>query len=160
MSVEFRPLHPDDHQAVCDLIPDAEELFLVYPKGKFPLTADQLENMLDRRQEPTVMLIDSKVVGFAAFYQLRKARSVFIGNVVVDLRQRGRGLGKKLVSYMRGLAFGKYGLPEVRISVYNSNTSALLLYANMGFKPYAIQSKRDPEGNRVALISLNLWRKE
>ena len=158
MSVEFRSIRPDDYQAVCDLIRDEEELFMVYSKGTFPFSVNQFGNMLNRRLEPTVLQVEGKVAGFAAFYRLRKARSAFIGNVVVDLSQRGRGFGKNLVSYMSGLAFDKYGLPEVRISVYNSNTTALLLYASMGFKPYAIQAKRDLKGDRVALITLNLWR--
>lgn len=158
MSVEFRQVRPDDYQAVCDLIHDKEELFMVYPKGTFPFTVNQFETMLNRRLEPTVLMIEGKVTGFAAFYRLRKARSVFIGNVVIDLGQRGKGLGKKLVSYMSDLAFGKYGLPEVRIGVYSPNTPALLLYSSMGFEPYAIQAKKDLKGNRAALISLNLWR--
>jgi len=160
MPVELRPLLPDDHQAVCDLILDEEELFLVYPKGEFPLTVDQFEAMLARRVEPTVLLTDGQVVGFAAFYQLRKSRSVYIGNVVVDRSRRGSGLGRNLVSYMSEMAFVKYQLPEVRISVYNRNTRALILYASMGFQPYAIKSRRDPRGNRVALISLSLRRKK
>jgi len=156
MPVEIRPLLPDDHQAVCDLILDEQELFLVYPKGEFPLTVDQFEAMLARRVEPTVLLTKGKVAGFAAFYRLRKARSVFIGNVIVDPSQRGSGLGRNLVSHMCELAFGKYQLPEVRISVYNRNTRALILYTSMGFNPYAIQARRDPRGNWVALISLSL----
>lgn len=158
MSVKFRSLLPIDHQAVCDLILDKEELFQVYPKGLFPFTIDQFVAMLARRVEPTVLTIDGDVAGFAAFYQLRKARSVFIGNVVVDRSRRGVGLGRKLVSYMSEMAFAKNGLPEVRISVYNRNTRALTLYTSLGFKPYAIQSKIDPSGDRVALVSLSLRR--
>lgn len=160
MPMEIRPLEPTDCQAVCDLIPNEEELFLVYPKGKFPLTVDQLKIMLERRVDPRVLLINGNVSGFAAFYRLRKRRYVFIGNVVVDSQQRASGLGRFLMSHMIELAFGKYDLPEVRISVYSRNTPALLLYASMGFSPYAIEAKRDNKGNRVALINLSLRRKQ
>lgn len=158
MSVKFRPLLPDDYQVICNLVLNKEELFMVYPKGQFPFTVDQFEAMLARRVEPTVLTIDGEVAGFAAFYQLRKARFVFIGNVIVDRNRRGSGLGRKLVSYMSEMAFGKYNLPEVRISVHNRNTRALILYTSLGFNPYAIQSKTDPRGHRVALISLSLRR--
>ena len=158
MLVEFRPPLPDDYQFICNLVHDKKELFMVYPKGQFPFTVSQFEAMLDRRVEPTVLMIDGEVVGFAAFYQLRKARFVFIGNVIVDRSRRGSGLGRKLVSYMSEMAFAKYNLPEVRISVYNRNTRALILYTSLGFTPYAIQSKTDLSGHRVALLSLSLRR--
>ena len=160
MSVEIRPLETEDHQAVCDLIADETELFMVYPKGKFPLTTSQFENMLERRVDPTVLLVDEQVAGFAAFYGLRKKRYAYIGNVVIARDSRGIGLGRKLVSYMILLAYKKYKLPEVRISVYGQNTAALLLYSSIGFIPYAIQAKKDFRGKAVALISLSLRREK
>ena len=47
---------------------------------------------MHEEREPTVLLVDGEVTGFGAFYQYRKAKSVFIGNVVIDRSQRGRGL--------------------------------------------------------------------
>ena len=158
MSSEFRPLLAEDLRAVCNLIRDQEELFLLYPKGSFPLTVEQLGHMLDRRVEPTVLSISGRIAGFAAFYRLRRTKSIFIGNVVVAPGLRGQGLGKKLVKHMCELAFTKYDLPQVKISVFSQNTKALLLYASLGFKPYAIRAKRDLAGNPVALISLKLMR--
>ncbi|MDJ0849390.1 MAG: GNAT family N-acetyltransferase [Myxococcota bacterium] len=158
MAVTIRPAVPDDYPAICSLFPDEEELFFAYPKGRFPLTVDQVEELLARRMEPTVLLTDGEVAGFGNFYRYRKGKSVFIGNVVIDRPRRGRGLGKRIVVHLATLAFQKYDLPRVRISVYSGNASALLLYGSLGFKPYAVEARKDFRGERTALLHLSLKR--
>jgi ribosomal protein S18 acetylase RimI-like enzyme len=158
MAVTIRPAVPDDFQGICDLIPSEEELFLVYPKGRFPLTVGQVEQLLERRIEPTVLVAEGKVAGFGNLYRYRRGKSAFVGNVVVDRSQRSRGLGKRIVVHLIDLAFRKYDVPRVRISVYNKNTPALLLYQSLGFKPYAIEEAKDFLGNRVALLHLSMKR--
>ena len=157
-AVTIRQAVSDDYQDVCDLIPNEEELFLVYPKGSYPLTVEQMEALLRHRLEPTVLLVEGQVAGFADLYGYRKERSVFIGNVVIDRARRGSGLGRKIVLHLIDLAFQKYDLPRVRISVYNHNAAALLLYGSMGFEPYAMREERDFRGDRVALLHLSLKR--
>lgn len=158
MAVTIRGAVPDDYPAICRLIPDEEELFWVYPKGSYPLTVDQLEKLIARRMEPTVLLAEGEVAGFGNFYRYREGKSVFIGNVVVDRARRGRGLGKEIVRHLAALAFQKYGLPRVRISVYSRNEPALLLYGSLGFKPYAMEAQKDFRGEPVALLHLGLRR--
>ena len=74
--------------------------------------------------------------------------------MVVDSEIRGKGLGRKLLAYMVGLARNKYLLPEVRISVFSDNIKATLLYSSCGFRPYQIEERRDFSGRRVALIHM------
>lgn len=154
----IRQAAPDDYQSICDLIPDEEELFLTYPKGAYPLTVEQLEKLLRRRMEPTVLLAGGRVAGFACLYGYRRQKSVFIGNLVIDRAERDRGFGKALVLHLIDLAFGKYDLPKVRISVFNRNTSAMLLYSSLGFKPYGVKDEIDYRGDRVARLDLTLRR--
>ena len=158
MAVTFRQAASEDFQAICDLILDEEELFLVYPEGRYPLTVEQIQKLFRRRIEPTVLLTDGKLAGFACFYGYKKERSVFIGNVVIDQSQRGKGLGEEIVNHMIDLAFWKYELPRVRISVYNRNTTALLLYGSLGFKPYGMNVEQDYIGERVVNLHLRLKR--
>lgn len=108
--------------------------------------------------EPTVLLAEGEVAGFASFYRHRKGRYVFIGNVVIDRSHRGRGLGRRIVVHLATLAFQEYDLPMVRISVHSRNASALLLYGSLGFKPYALEARKDFRGERVALLHLSLTR--
>jgi len=68
-------------------------------------------------------------------------------------------MGKAIVFHMLEKAFGRYDLPEVRISVFSENTPALLLYSGFGFVPYGIEERSDkppPKGKRVALIHMRL----
>lgn len=160
MDVDFRAIVEDDFQSICDLLPSAEELFLVYAQGKFPLTIPQVKKLVDNRMEPTVMLHRGRVVGFANFYNHREAKSAFIGNIVIDRSLRGQGLGRQLVCHMIDRAFREHDLPSVKLHVYNRNLPALLLYASLGFRPYAMQVKQDYKGDPVLLFILRLDRAE
>lgn len=157
--MEIREAVPEDYDAIVRLVPSREELFFVYPKGRHPFTVDQLRVLADTRQELTVVVRDGQVVGFADLYDLQPDRWAFIGNVVIARAHRGEGLGGRLVRYMVQAAFEKYLVREARISVFNDNTSALLLYSGLGFEPYSLEERRDPLGRRIALIHMRLNRR-
>lgn len=157
-SVEFRPVREEDYPAICELMPNEEELFLIYAQGNYPLTVDQVDKLVKKRMDPTVLIHDGAVRGFGNFYWYKPGKSVFIGNVVVDKSLRGIGLGKKLVNHMIGKAFHQYDLPRVNIHVYNRNLQALLLYQALGFRPYAMRPKKDHNGDPVIMLSLRLKR--
>lgn len=140
------------------MLSSEEELFLVYAQGKYPLTVEQVHALVEKRTEPTVMLLHEKVVGFANFYGHKEGRSVVIGNVVVDPWLRGKGLGKLLVGHMIELAFREYDLPQVKLHVYNRNVGGLLFYRGLGFKPYDMKAKKDYKGDPVVMFSLVLKR--
>lgn len=81
-----------------------------------------------------------------------------IGNVIVSAAARGRGVGHYLIKQMISLAFSKYQAAEVTVSCFNQNVAGLLLYPALGFQPYAIEERKDTQGNRVALIHMRLPR--
>lgn len=156
--MEIRKATEQDYEAIVRLLSTREELFRVYPKGIHPFTVEQLRSLAGLRKELTVVTFDAKVVGFANLYNVGAGERAFVGNVVVAADCRGRGIGRRLVLHMLDCAFGKYRVREARISVFNDNTKALLLYAGLGFVPYAIEERSDPEGERVALIHMRLGR--
>jgi len=156
--LEFREATNEDYDGICRLIGSKEELFLVYPGGRFPLTVDQIKKLSKIRQELTVAVDENEIIGFANLYDYERNKTAFIGNVVVDRSHRGKGLGKEIISYMLNAAFKKHNLPEVRISVFSENTRAVLLYVGFGFSPYKIEERIGPNGNRVALIHMKMER--
>ncbi|HVI03044.1 MAG TPA: GNAT family N-acetyltransferase [Enhygromyxa sp.] len=158
MDVSFRPIVEQDFEAICTLVTSEEELFLVYDRGKYPLTTGQVRRLTENRMEPTVMLHHGRVVGFGCYYSYREAKSAFIGNIVLDRSMRGKGLGKRLVSHLIDRAFGDHDLPLVKLHVYTRNLPALLLYSALGFQPYAMKVLEDYEGDPVLLLSLGLSR--
>ena len=145
-----------DYEGISNLITNEDELFLVYPSGSYPFTIDQVKRLSQLRKDLTVLTLEDKVVGFANFYDLEPEKFVFIGNVVIDRSFRGEGLGKKIIMHMLKIAFEKYKLPEVRISVFSDNAPALLLYSRFGFCPYDIEERKNPKGESVALIHMRL----
>ena len=52
--------------------------------------------------------------------------------------------------------FLSHGLLEVRISVINFNSPALILDNRLGFAPYEIEEARSFDGARIAFIHLKL----
>ncbi|WP_345986339.1 GNAT family N-acetyltransferase [Sulfurimonas sp. HSL-1656] len=158
--MELREATPLDFGAIAQLVPTLDELFRVYPKGTHPFTVDQVRFLAASREELTVAVEGGKVIGFANLYNIEQGHYAFIGNVVVAKEFRGQGVGRLLVSHMTRQAFDKYDVHEVRISVFNDNTAALLLYARMHFKPYAVEERINPSGMRVGLIHMGLERSE
>lgn len=150
----FRKATEKDYEGICNLIKSKEELFLVYPSGNYPFTIEQVKELNKIRKELTVIEENNIIIGFANFYNVEERKSAFIGNVVIDKNHRGRGLGKLLISTMLELAKEKYNLLEIKISVFNTNTPAMLLYLGFGFIPYNSEEKKDSKSNRVVLIHL------
>jgi len=158
--MEIRKATAEDFEAIVRLVPSKDELFLVYPKGTYPFTVEQVRYLSEVRKELTVVEREGEIVGFANLYDLESHKWAFIGNVVISRALRGTGLGQKLVDHMVRMAFKKYGSAETRISVFNENTPALLLYVGLGFRPYSIEARQDPAGRRVALIHMRVGKDE
>lgn len=152
----IRPAAPEDYPDICRLVPTEEELFLVYPRGRHPLTVSQLQELARIRKALTVATIDDRIVGFAILYDFLPRQYAFIGNVVVDRQLRGEGIGSRLVSHMIDIARKEYHLPGIRISVFNTNTPAMLLYCKFGFTPFSTEVRTAPDGQRVVLIHMGL----
>lgn len=154
MSLAFRPSVEADFPRIGALVPTEDELFLVYPRGRFPLTVEQLRELAATRLALTVAVDGADVIGFADLYDLVPGTSVFIGNVVIAGDRRRQGLGRRLVRHMLELAERDYHVPEVRISVFCHNLPALRLYAGLGFEPYALDIRRHPRGDDLPLLHM------
>lgn len=152
--MDFRKATAQDYEAIVRLVPSEDELFLVFPKGEHPFTVEQVHLLAESRSELTVVVEKGEVIGFANLYDVQPGQWAFIGNVVVAKDYRGRGVGRLLVAYMIRQAFEIHNVKEVRISVFNSNTPALLLYKGMNFIPYAIDERTNSSGMRAGLIHM------
>lgn len=146
----------EDVPCVCAFPQSPEELFFLFPKATWPLTPEQLRAAIAQRFDSTVVLDDGEVGAFANFYLREVGGTCAIGNVVVAPGARGRGVGRYLVETMIRKALVTYRAATVRISCFNGNVAGLLLYAKLGFEPYAVEPRRDPRGARVALVHLRL----
>ncbi len=156
MPLTHRPFELRDLAAICRFPQNADELFFMFPKARYPLTPDQLAAVIAERTDATVAELDGEPVGFANFHQWGLHSVCSIGNLIVAPAARGQGVGTYLIRHMVELAFAKYQASEVAISCFNENVTGLLLYTKLGFRPYGIEERRDHRGRRVALIHLRL----
>jgi RimJ/RimL family protein N-acetyltransferase len=151
-----REVRPDDVARVCSFPQSAEELYFLFPKATYPLTPEQLRRAIEQRHDSTVVLLDDQVCGFANFYVRELAGACAIGNVIVAPEARARGIGRYLIETMIRKALLQHRAQEVRISCFNGNVAGLLLYAKLGFVPFAVERRVDQQGARVALIHMRL----
>jgi RimJ/RimL family protein N-acetyltransferase len=154
--LSHREVRPEDIRHICTFPQSAEELFYLFPKATYPLTPEQLLRAVQQRFDSTVVLDDERICGFANFYIRETAGTCAIGNVVVALEARTRGVGRYLIETMIRKALLQHHAKEVRISCFNGNVAGLLLYAKLGFVPFSVEPRVDPQGSRVALIHMHL----
>lgn len=155
MDIEFIHADWEHYAAITRLVSSPEELYLIYPAGQYPWTVEALTELATVRSDFTVGLVDSRVVAYANLYNVNLGKSVFIGNLIVDDAYKGRGIGKRLAQHMMDLCAHKYfAVPHLSVLSYNAH--AMLLYARLGFEPYAVEERKGLYGESVAVIHMCL----
>ena len=88
----FREATERDFEGICNLFGSEEDLFLVYPGGKYPLTPLQVKELSQTRMELTVVADGNEIVGFANLYNYEPGKFAYVGNLVIRKDHRGKGL--------------------------------------------------------------------
>ena len=153
--MQFISVTEEHFEGISSLVPSPEELYLIYPSAVHPLDHLQLKQLMKTRKELTVIMQNSTVIAFANLYQVKQNCSAFIGNVVVAQTHRGLGIGKALTLHMANICKEKYKA-TAHLSVFSFNSHALLTYAKLGFKPYAVEQRKNLSKEPVALIHMKL----
>lgn len=153
-----RALTDADIPRICSFPRDRLELYYLFPRAIWPLTPEQVRESLAIRRDPTVILRDGEVVGYANFATFDEGRSASVGNVSVAPSARGTGVAKHLLHTMMDRAFGHHGLPELTLRCFSTNTPALLLYGKLGFVPVAIEERTTPWDERIGLFLMRMDR--
>lgn len=107
-------------------------------------TDDELKAMLKDPTLPIFVYIDEQgqMLGYA-FCQLQhrlhannmtNITTLFVDDICVDEKARGRDIGKALYEYVRSYARGK-GCYHITLNVWSFNTHAQGFYEKMGMKP-------------------------
>ena len=154
LKLSCREFTDNDYEEVLRLVQSFEDLFYMFPKADFPLTKEQLSRNVENRPDSTVVLNGGEIVGFANFYEVEKEQYCSIGNVIVDSAFRGWNVGQYLIEAMERVAQQKYGVPEIHLSCFNTNTRGILLYDRLGYFPHKIEKRLDKNGLPIALIHM------
>ena len=101
----------------------------------------ELEALLDNDSKPIFVYDDGEVLGHA-FCQitdvkshklLQDAKTLYIDDICVDEKARGKHVGKALYEFVRDYA-KSIGCYNMTLNVWEGNDPALSFYKNMGMK--------------------------
>jgi len=101
----------------------------------------ELESMLDDSSKPIFVYDDGGVMGYA-FCQVSEVRNhlllegiktLYIDDICVDEKARGKHVGKSLYEHVYEYA-KLIGCNNITLNVWEGNTPALQFYRNMGMK--------------------------
>lgn len=143
---------------IAKLVSSPEELYLVFPNGKYPWDESQLMLLAKSRSDFTIAVVDDEIIAFANLYNVNFSGSAFIGNVIVSDKHKGKGVGKALTNHMMSLCQIKYKA-VAHLSVFTFNTKAARMYEHLGFKGYATEERQNLTGEPVTLMHMRYERK-
>ncbi len=126
------PINYYDLAAMIDH-PDIQLLVAEFAAGQQTPVADQ--------QTPTGVLVGS---GYAriepAKPYLRHPAHAYLGFMYVDPAHRGKGINTLIIEGLRQWAQSRE-ITELRLDVYNNNTSAIRAYEKAGFVPHMLNMR-------------------
>jgi len=117
---------------------NCEEILVQFagPIFSFPLTDDQLEAYLTDRKRSAFKVInanDNTVIGHAEIYLMKDNVAKLCRVLIGENKNRGKGIGQKIVSELLKFSFIKLGVYCAELNVYDWNISAIKCYEKMGF---------------------------
>ncbi|WP_420116918.1 GNAT family N-acetyltransferase [Micromonospora sp.] len=128
--VTLRPVDDDNWRAVADLAPRDDQ------RGWVPALAARYLVLTSRSEVWTSLAVhaDETVAGHV-MWGVDDDGSRWIGGMLIDAAEPGRGVGRGAVrTHAAGLA-GPDGTHPVRLSYHPDNTAAARLYTSLGFTP-------------------------
>ena len=150
---EHRAVQSRDFEIIATFPQNRNELFFMYPKGIYPLTAQQLEEAAMTRTHPIVVTRGQQVAGYCNLYDVTQ-EDCWLGNVIVAPAFRGGGAGGYMIRTMMDYAREELQVAKFRLVCHNTNTAALLFYTKLGFTPFGIKTLNGPDGQEIAGIKM------
>ncbi len=100
----------------------------------------------DDNAEVAVAELNGKLIGSgyarrkSSRHYLNPGEHAFIGFLYVDPAHRGQGVNKHVLNHLFDWARAN-GLPEIHLTVYPGNESAIKAYEKAGFDPYLLEMR-------------------
>ena len=142
----IRKAEKRDIQAIIELLHQVNMVHHVIRPDLFkPNTTkyneQELETLLDDESKPIFVFDDGQVLGHAFCLVtevkddklLQDIKTLYIDDICVDEKARGKHVGKALYEYVRDYA-KSIGCNNMTLNVWDGNTPALSFYRNMGMK--------------------------
>ncbi|WP_454190947.1 GNAT family N-acetyltransferase [Paenibacillus sp. Marseille-Q7038] len=135
----YRSLEDKDLKTISAFPQSEEELKYISPRFNYPLTPNQIVDLLKDRLEATVIIEQAtdEVIGYANIYGYDvEKRICWLGNVIVSPKYRGQGASAYLLNVMLEKAKHDLGVRTIRLACHHTNSRGLAFYSKYGFKPY------------------------
>ncbi|GAA2217201.1 GNAT family N-acetyltransferase [Micromonospora olivasterospora] len=125
-----RPVDDGNWRAVADVVPRDDQRAWVYPMAARYLL------LSERGGAWTSLAVyaDDAVVGHV-MWAVDDDASRWIGGMLVDAAEQGRGVGEAAVATLAGWLAAQPGCRAVRLSYHPDNAAAAALYTRLGFTP-------------------------
>jgi ribosomal protein S18 acetylase RimI-like enzyme len=156
LMLQYREVRQADFKMIAAFPQNQEDLFYMFPKGKFPITPEQLEEVALSRFSPTVITYNDEVAGYCNFYDVAEGQHCWLGNVIVHPGFRRIGIGTFLIDVMKNRAHEEYRAQELKLVCHNTNTKALLFYYKHGFRPFDMKVMEDYKGDQITGIKMSI----
>jgi len=146
----------EDFAKVAAMPQNADELYYMFPRGKFPASPQELEEVALARKSPTVITVDGEIAAYCTLYDVVEGKRAWLGNVIVHPDYRRSGVGTFMLAAMKHIAHTEHRAASLHLVCHNTNTGAMLFYYKHGFKPYDIKTMTDYRGHTIVGIMMSL----
>ncbi len=127
---------------VASWVGDAREAEWLAPRTAPPITAEKILNWQEAGRQPFELVReDVAVVGYGELNILRsRPHEYWLGHLLIDPEQRGRGLGTALVRLLLERAFNWHAARRVVLVVFTDNKPAIAAYRAAGMRDDGYES--------------------
>jgi len=149
----FSPQYAD---AVISWVRTPEDAYWLAPRTKPPLTPQELLRWQspDRQGFMLVRTSDHYSVGYGELNVLHGGapHRYWLGHLVVDPDQRGKGLGVQLTKLLLWRAYARHGAREVSLVVFPENARAIAAYESAGMRADGYETHSFPAYNATVRL--------
>mgnify|MGYP001950184465 CR=1 FL=1 len=130
--VENIPLNTN---IIAELIPDQDDLFLVWPKAKYPFDHGQWRESLNPEAGNVPFLIydGDRLIGQAAIRKTDEEHKYSLSCLYIMPELRSKGLGQKMLALLEQYAKDRLGAEKLCLVVRTYNPRAQRCYLKCGF---------------------------
>lgn len=135
--IRLEPFGPNDFDTVISWVDNEELLFTIAGTAfSYPLTHEQLLCYLDERESHSFMIVeaaDNKPIGHAEIRLSGEKRCKIDKLLIGEGANRGKGIGKAVISQLLAFAFDKLEAGVVELYVFDWNKAGIRCYEQCGF---------------------------
>jgi ribosomal protein S18 acetylase RimI-like enzyme len=151
----LEPFDPAYADTVITWVRDEREAFWLAPRNRPPLTADQVLGWQTEGHR-AFMLVRPGQMAPVAYGELNdlsgSPRRFWLGHLVVDPAERGRGYGIQLTRLLVWHAFSRCGARDVTLVVFPENRRAIASYRTAGLRDDGWETHTFPAYGRTARL--------